>query len=353
MGNIFYRTYPKKFNKDKSNLGFFDIYDLDQRFMALKILGIDFIVIEDIFKRDGDYLDFSQLNKIFDQNQDFISQISKAHDLNLGIFLRLDLSKIKKISKKNIKAVLNFWINKGVDGFILDDFSNSSKFLGENIKSLKNSYKKIKFILNTSDKKKDEIFDGYVDFSFWKNSKNSDLRKFILDKNKNDLAFALNGDNGFLCENFLDFKHFYTNCSKLMAIISIMRSEDIFIKEGEEILYYKKEIDSKIRKEIFDFYRKIFLIRYDYLDIIKEGYYPLNFINKDLLSYFYYKDNKALVILNNLSQKDVLFELPGFFNIKKSKFLIGNISQREIFKNINLRAYESIVFTSSIKKYKS
>ncbi|KWZ97974.1 hypothetical protein HMPREF3224_00664 [Anaerococcus hydrogenalis] len=352
MGNIFYRTYPKKFNKDKSNLGFFDIYDLDQRFMAFKILGIDFIVIEDLFKKDGDYLDFSQINVIFGQNQDFISQISKAHDLKLGIFLRLDLSKIKKISKKNIKAVLNFWINKGVDGFILDDFSNSSKFLGENIKSLKNSYKKIKFFLNTSDKKKDEIFDGYVDFSHWKNSKNLDFRKFILDKNKNDLAFALNGDNGFLCENFLDFKHFYTNCSKLMAIISIIRSEDIFIKEGEEILYYKKEIDSKIRKEIFDFYRKIFLIRYDYLDIIKEGYYPLNFKNKDLLSYFYYKDNKALVILNNLSQKDVLFELPGFFNIKKSKFLIGNISQREIFKNINLRAYESIVFTCPIKKYK-
>lgn len=352
MGNIFYRTYPKKFNKDKSNLGFFDIYDLDQRFMVGKILGVDFIVIEDIFKRDGDYLDFSQINKIFGQNQDFISQISKAHDLNLGIFLRLDLSKIKKISKKNIKAVLNFWINKGVDGFILDDFSNSSKFLGENIKSLKNSYKKIKFILNTSDKKKDEIFDGYVDFSFWKNSKNLDLRKFVLDKNKNDLAFALNGDYGFYCQKFLDFKHFYTNCSKLMAIISIMRSENIFIKEGEETLYYKKEIDPNIRKEIFDFYRKIILIRYDYLDIIKEGYYPLNFKNKDILAYFYCKDDKALLILNNLSQKDVLLYLPEFFDTKKSKFIIGNISQREIFKNINLRAYESIVFTSTIKKYK-
>lgn len=352
MGEIFYRTYPKKFNKDKSNLGFFDIYDLDQRFMVGKILGVDFIVIEDIFKRDGNYLDFSQINKIFGQNQDFISQISKAHDLNLGFFLRIDLSKIKKINKKNIKSILNFWINKGVDGFILDDFSSSFKFFGENIKSLKNSYKNIKFILNTSDKKKDGIIDGYVDFSHGENLKNLDFRKFIHDQKKNGFGFALNGDYGFICKNFLDFKHFYTNCSKLMAIISIMRSEDIFIKEGEEILYYKKEIDSKIRKEIFDFYRKIFLIRYDYLDIIKEGYYPLNFKSKDLLSYFYYKDNKALVILNNLSQKDVLFELPGFFNIKKSKFIIGNISQREIFKNINLRAYESIVFTCHIKKYK-
>lgn len=352
MGNIFYRTYPKKFNKDKSNLGFFDIYDLDQRFIIGKILGVDFIVIEDIFKRDGNYLDFSQINKNLGQSQDFISQISKAHDLKLGIFLRLDLSKMKKISKKNISSILNFWINKGVDGFILDDFSRSSKFFGENILSLKNSYKNIKFILNTNDKKKDEIFDGYVNFSYGKNSKKLGFRNLILDKNKKDLAFALNGDHGFMCKNFLDFKHFYTNCSKLMAIISIMRSEDIFIKEGEETLYYKKEIDPDIKKEIFDFYRKIVLIRYDYLDIIKEGYYPLNYKNKDLLAYFYCKNNKALVILSNLSQKDSLLDLPEFFDTKKSKFLIGNISQREIFKNINLRAYESIVFTSSIKKYK-
>ena len=49
MGDIFYRTYPKKLNKDKSNLGFLDIYDLDFRFMICKILGIDYIIIEDIF----------------------------------------------------------------------------------------------------------------------------------------------------------------------------------------------------------------------------------------------------------------------------------------------------------------
>lgn len=352
MGNIFYRTYPKKFNKDKSNLGFFDIYDLDQRFMVGKILGVDFIVIEDIFKRDGDFLDFSQINKNLGQDQDFVNLISKAHDLNLGIFLRLDLSKIRKINKKNIKLILNFWINKGIDGFILDDFSNSYKFFGENILSLKNSYKNIKFILNTSDTKIQENFDGYVNFSYGENSKNFNFRNFILEQNKNDFSFALNGDYGFISKNFLDFKHFYTNCSKLMAIISIMRSENIFIKEGEESLYYKKEIDPDIRKEIFDFYRKIILIRYDYLDIIKEGYYPLNYKNKDILAYFYFKENKALVILNNLSQKDVLLDLPEFFDTKKSKFLVGNISQREIFKNINLRAYESIVFTCPIKKYK-
>ncbi|WP_236784746.1 hypothetical protein [Anaerococcus ihuae] len=349
MGNIFYRTYPKKFNKDKSNLGFFDIYDLDQRFILGKILGIDYIVIEDIFKSDENFLDFSQINKSLGQSRDFTSQISKAHDLSLGIFLRIDLSKIRKINKKNINSILNFWINKGIDGFILDDFSNSYKFFGENIEALKNSYKDIKFILNTNDTKIQEKFDGYVNFS---KDKNLYFRKSILKENKNDFAFALNGDYGFYCQKFLDFKHFYTNCSKLMAIISIMRSKDIFIKEGEETLYYKKEIDPDIRKEIFDFYRKIILIRYDYLDIIKEGYYPLNYKNKDILAYFYFKENKALVILNNLSQKDVLLDLPEFFDTKKSKFLVGNISQREIFKNINLRAYESIVFTSSIKKYK-
>ena len=94
------------------------------------------------------------------------------------------------------------------------------------------------------------------------------------------------------------------------------------------------------------------MVRYDYLDIIKGGYFPIELKDKDVLSYMFYDGKKALVILNNLCQKDIIVDLPKFIDIRKSNFVIGNISQREIFKNINLRAYESIVFTSSIKKYK-
>lgn len=352
MGEIFYRTYPKKLNKDKSNLGFIDIYDLEKRFMIGKILRVDYIIIEDIFKIDGDFLDFSQINENLGHSQDFENQILKAHDLSLEIFLRLDLSKIKKISKNTIHSILNFWINKGIYGFILDDFSNSQKIFEENISSLKNIYKDVKFILNTKKEKRYDIFDGYVDLCFEKNYKNINFRKYILGENKNDFSFALNKDFGFFCQDFLDFKHFYINCSKLMAIISIIRSDNIYIKEGEETLYFVKEIDFSTRKEIFDFYRKIFLIRYDYIDILKEEYFPLNFKNEDILSYFYYKDGRALVILNNLSQKDIFINLPEFFDSKRANFLIGNISKREMFKSISLRAYESIVFTCPIKKYK-
>ena len=109
MGEIFYRTYPKKLNKDESNLGFIDIYDLDKRFMIGKILGVDYIIIEDIFKIDGDFLDFCQINENLGHSQDFENQILKAHDLSLGVFLRIDLSKIKKISKNTIYSILNFW----------------------------------------------------------------------------------------------------------------------------------------------------------------------------------------------------------------------------------------------------
>ena len=52
MAEIFYRTYPKKLNKDKSDLGFVEISDLDKWFMLAKILGIDCLIIEDIFKKD-------------------------------------------------------------------------------------------------------------------------------------------------------------------------------------------------------------------------------------------------------------------------------------------------------------
>lgn len=352
MGEIFYRTYPKKLNKDKSNLGFIDIYDLEKRFMIGKILGADYIIIEDIFKIDGDFLDFSQINENLGHNQDFENQILKASDISLGVFLRIDFSRLKKITRNTIYSILNFWINKGIHGFILDDFSKSSDFFGENILSLKNTYKGLKFILNTKNEKRYGIFDGYVDLYSEKFYENVNFRKYVLAENKNDFSFALNKDFGFFCQDFLDFKHFYINCSKLMAIISIIRSDNIFIKEGEEILYYVEEIDFSTRKEIFDFYRKIFLLRYDYIDILKGEYFPLNFKNEDILSYFYYKDGRALVILNNLSQKDIFINLPEFFDSKRANFLIGNISKREMFKSISLRAYESIVFTCPIKKYK-
>ena len=63
----------------------------------------------------------------------------------------------------------------------------------------------------------------------------------------------------------------------------------------------------------------------------------------------FYNGKKALVILNNLCQKDIIVDLPKFIDIRESNFVIGNISQREIFKNINLRAYESFVFETYIK----
>lgn len=66
MAEIFYRTYPKKLNKDKSDLGFVDIYDLDKRFMLAKILGIDCLIIEDIFKKDmNNFLIIRKLIKIW------------------------------------------------------------------------------------------------------------------------------------------------------------------------------------------------------------------------------------------------------------------------------------------------
>ncbi|MDU2202762.1 MAG: hypothetical protein E7E32_06480, partial [Anaerococcus hydrogenalis] len=172
----------------------------------------------------------------------------------------------------------------------------------------------------------------------------------LISKNKDDKVFALNQDLGFISEKFLDFKHFHTYCAKLFAIISILRKENVFIKEGEETLFNIGGIIPNDRKEIFDFYKKLILLRYNYINILKGGYFPLNFKDKDVLAYLYYKNNKAFVIINNLSQKNILLKLPSFLDVRNAKFVVGNISKREIFENINLRSYESCVFTCPISK---
>lgn len=338
MGDIFYRTYPKKLNKDKSNLGFLDVYDLDFRFMIGKILGIDYIIIEDIFDYyNQSFINYFQINKLLGHRRDFENQILKAHNLGIKIILRMDLEKV--LNKNQIINIINFWKERYIDGFFLD---NSEKF-----KSIFKYLKKydLKIIVNTN--KEDNIYFPSVNLS--RNLKNTNLKSYILDENKNDIGFALNQDLGFISEQFLDFKHFHTYCAKLFAIISILRKENIFIKEGEETLFNIGGIIPNDRKEIFDFYKKLILLRYDYIDIINDGYFSLNFKDKDVLAYLYYKKNNAFVIINNLSQKNILLNLPSFLDVKKSKFVICNISRREIFENINLRPYESFVFTCPLK----
>lgn len=282
MGDIFYRTYPKKFNKDRSNLGFLDIYDLDARFMIGKILGIDYIIIEDIF------INFFQINKLFGQRSDFENQILKAHDLGLKVILRMDLEKIS--NENQLVNIINFWKEREVDGFLFD---NSQNF--ENI------FEKfdMKFIVNSKENK-DEFIPS-LDLS--DTYKNIDFKSYILEENKKDVGFSLNKDLGFISENILDFKHFHTNCAKLLAIITILRKNDIFIKEGEETLFNIKGLAFSERKEIFDFYKKLIVLSYDYFDIINSGYFSLNFKDKDVLSYLFYRKDKAFIVINNLSQK--------------------------------------------------
>lgn len=327
MGDIFYRTYPKKFNKDRSNLGFLDIYDLDSRFMIGKILGIDYIIIEGIF------INFFQINKLFGQRSDFENQILKAHDLGLKVILRMDLEKISNESQ--LVNIINFWKEREVDGFLFD---NSQNF--ENI------FEKFNMIFIVNSKENKDEFIPSLDLS--DTYKNIDFKSYILEENKKDVGFSLNKDLGFISENILDFKHFYTNCAKLLAIITILRKNDIFIKEGEETLFNIKGLAFSERKEIFDFYKKLIVLSYDYFDIINSGYFSLNFKDKDVLSYLFYRKDKAFIVINNLSQKNILLKLPGFLDVKKAKFVVGNISKREIFENINLRSYESFAFTCPI-----
>lgn len=340
MGDIFYRTYPKKLNKDKSNLGFLDIYDLDFRFMIGKILGIDYIIIEDIFDYyNQSFINYFQINKLLGHRRDFENQILKAHNLGIKIILRMDLGKI--LNKNQLINILNFWKEREVDGFLFDDFESLSN--NRLFPLLKKDYK---FIINSKENKY-KIFSS-VNLS--RDFDNLDFKSYILGENNNDMGFSLYKDIGFYPQRFLDFKHFHTYCAKLFAIISILRKENVFIKEGEETLFNIKEIKSQYRKEIFDFYKKLILLRYDYIDIISGGYFSLNFKDKDVLAYLYYKKNNAFVIINNLSQKNILLKLPSFLDVRNAKFVVGNISKREIFENINLRSYESCVFTCPISK---
>ena len=341
MGHIFYRTYPKKLNKDKLNLGFLDIYDLDFRFMIGKILGMDYIIIEDIFDYyNQSFINYFQINKLLGHRRDFENQILKAHDLGIKIILRIDLGKI--LNKNELINILNFWKEREIDGFLFDDFE---RIIDNKLFTfLKNE--DLKFIVNTIDNK----YKFFSSVNLSNDFENLDFKSYILSQNNKDMGFSLFKDRGFYPQKYLDFKHFHTNCAKLLAIISILRKENVFIKEGEETLFNIKEIKSQDRKEIFDFYKKLILLRYNYIDIISGGYFSLNSKDKDVLAYLYYKKNKAFVVINNLSQKNILLKLPSFLDVKNSKFVIGNISKREIFENINLRSYESCAFTCPISK---
>ena len=255
MGDIFYRTYPKKLNKDKSNLGFLDIYDLDFRFMIGKILGIDYIIIEDIFDYyNRSFINYFQINKLLGHRRDFENQILKAHNLGIKIILRMDLGKI--LDKNQLINILNFWKEREIDGFLFDDFESLSN--NRIFPLLKKDYK---FIINSKENK----YKFFSSVNLSRDFDNLDFKSYILGENNNDMGFSLYKDRGFYPQRFLDFKHFHINCAKLLAIISILRKENIFIKEGEETLFNIKEIKSQYRKEIFDFYKKLILLRYDYI----------------------------------------------------------------------------------------
>lgn len=299
MTSHIYLTYPKKLNKKKS-LGFIDIYDLDEKFAQAKALGFENVLIDGLFSKNP-----YEIRKDLGENRDFHSQIEKAERMNIKLFLRLS-------SDKKDGKVRDYWKKRGISDLV---FGNS--------------------------------FLDYLKDDFKENPSEENFKKIILDKNKSKSPLSLNKSIDSLSSYILNFKNYYIECIKLLAIIAIIRSPKSFIREGEEFGFNKDFLSREERLGIFKFYKKLILIKDKKLD--DTNFVKLYKKDKDLLAYLYYKDTKALVVLINLRQKDILLDMKGFLDISNARLLADNISQRRIVSTLNLRAYEGLVFECPLK----
>lgn len=331
MADLFYRTYPKKVNNEE-NSGFLDIYELDRRFVLANILKIENILIEGLIDSNNLYDIYPDLGN----RRDFLEEIKNYKKLGLRPFLKFKKEDFP--NEDSLIDLLYYWINNGIGGFLLDfipskDVSDILKKLGIYFKSFKD-------------------FDGFSEYEsgFLKSrNKNLYLKNYIhrINEDYKNKFISLNKSNFWIGSSVLNFSNYYIESAKSLAIITILTKASSFIKEGEELLLYKKDIDKDKRKDLFEFYKNLSLISYSYSDIIKGKYLPLYKKDKDLLAYLFYKDGKCLVVLINLSQKDVLVDISNI--LTQPKFLIGNISKRTIVKTLNLRPYEGIVFECRTK----
>ncbi|MDY3005914.1 hypothetical protein HV819_07490 [Anaerococcus sp. AGMB00486] len=331
MRDLFYRTYPKKVNT-KENTGFLDIYELDQRFILLNILQIGNILIEDVINPN----DLFDIYPNLGNRDDFIDKIRNCKKLGICSYLKFSRKDFK--DENSLIEVLFYWKKNGIGCFFLD-FTPSFDVVSM-LKRLKISFISL------------ENFDIFNKFSsdFIKASdKNIYLKNYIhkINEDYDDNFISLNKSRFWISSKVLNFSNFYIECAKSLAIISILTKQSSFIKEGEELLLYKDGLDKEIRKDLFEFYKNLSLIKYEYSDIIKGKYLPLYKKDKDLLAYLFYEDGECLVIMINLSQKDILVDTLNI--LTKPKFLLGNISRRRIVNTLNLRPYEGIVFGCKTK----
>lgn len=331
MTDLIYRTYPKKVN-NKDNTGFVDIYELDQRFILLNILQIENILIEGVIDSNNLFDIYPNLGN----RGDFFEQIKKCNNLNICPYLKFRKSQFK--DEDSLIEVLFYWKEKGIGGFFLD-FTLSN--------DLTNILKR--FDINYVIMESFDILEKFDNDFLKSNNKNLYLKNHVHDLNKDykDNFISLNKDREWIYKKILNFSNFYIESAKSLAIITILTSVSSFIKEGEELLLYKDDVSKDVRKDLFEFYKELSLIRYKYSDIIKNKYLPLYMKDKDLLAYLFYKDGKCLVVMINLSQKDVLVDILNI--LTDFNFLIGNISKRRIVKSLNLRPYEGIVFECKTK----
>jgi trehalose-6-phosphate hydrolase len=119
----------------------------------------------------------------------------------------------------------------------------------------------------------------------------------------------------------------------------------ISVSKNYKDINAEKALEDKA--SVFYHYQKLVALRKEY-DVIAYGdYEPMLEKSMDIFAYIRsYKDQKLLVI-NNFYGRETRFELPVDVDLKdyKSRILISNYDDsKEVFANIKLRPYESIVY---------
>ena len=122
----YYQIYPKAF-QDTNNDGYGDIEGIGKRLSLLSQLGINYLLIGSIFKKDSsEKVDFYNIDEILGNTDDLKNLVEKSKNYRIKIILDIDINLIKSENfNDELINILAFWKNIGIKGFRfknLDDF---------------------------------------------------------------------------------------------------------------------------------------------------------------------------------------------------------------------------------------
>jgi trehalose-6-phosphate hydrolase len=119
----------------------------------------------------------------------------------------------------------------------------------------------------------------------------------------------------------------------------------ISVSKNYKDINAEKALEDKA--SVFYHYQKLVALRKEYDSIAYGNYEPMLEKDMDIFAYIRSYEDQKLLVINNFYGRETRFKLPADVDIKdyKSRILISNYDDsKDVFSNIKLRPYESIVY---------